>query len=86
MLQHLCHLFSSEHLFLVIRYLPKQIMNGLHLSLTRFKSIRVGLFINGSSYKDRHFLRSRAKESLKLNNTINTCLIGLKIILFYLCH
>ena len=42
----------------------------------------------GSSFKNRHSVRSetlatRAKESLKLDNTINTCLIRLNIILYF---
>ena len=46
-------------------------MNGWYLSSTGFKSIRVGLIINGSSFKDRRFvqwevLASHAKELLKL--------------------
>ena len=40
----------------------------------------VGLTMHGSSFKNRHFV---AKDSLKLNNTINTSLIKLNIILYY---
>ena len=36
--------------------------------------------MHGSSFIDRHLV---AKDSLKLNNTINICLIRLNIILFY---
>ena len=36
--------------------------------------------MHDSSFKDRHLV---AKESLKLNNTINTCLIRPKIIFYY---
>ena len=32
------------------------------------------------SFKDRDFV---AKDSLKLNNTVNTCLIRLSVILYY---
>ena len=44
--------------------------------------------MHGSSCEDRHFvwletLATRAKDSLKLNNSINACLINLKIILNY---
>ena len=34
----------------------------------------------GTSFKDRHLV---AKDSLKLNNTINNCLIMLNVILHY---
>ena len=33
--------------------------------------IRVDLTMHGSSFKNRHFVWSRAKDLLKLNNTIN---------------
>ena len=39
--------------------------------------------MHGSSFKNRHFARSRAKHSLKLNITLNSCLIRLNTILFY---
>ena len=44
--------------------------------------------MHGSAFKDRHFVRSetlatRAKELLKLNNTINNCLIRLNNTLYY---
>ena len=42
--------------------------------------MRVGLIIHGSSLNDAHLV---AKETLKLNNTINTCLIRLNVILYY---
>ena len=42
--------------------------------------MRVGLIIYGSSYNDIHFV---SKDSLEFNNTIHTCLIRVKIILFY---
>ena len=63
-------------------------MNGYYLSPTGFKSTRVGLIIYGSLFTDRHLV---AKDSLKLNNEINTCLIRLNIILYYFlrlntCH
>ena len=53
-----------------------------------FKSGKVGLTMHGLSIKDRPFrwleiLAARAKELLKRNNTINTCLIRLNIILYY---
>ena len=63
-------------------------MNGYYLSPTGFKPTRVGLIIYGSLFTDRHLV---AKDSLKLNNEINTCLIRLNIILYYFlrlntCH
>ena len=44
--------------------------------------------MDGSSFKNRHFFRletfaTRAKEILKRNNTIKTCLIRLNIILYF---
>ena len=44
--------------------------------------------MHGSSFNDTHFvwsetLAARAKELLKLNKTINTCLIRLNIVLYY---
>ena len=55
-------------------------MNGYYLSSTGLRSIRVGLNMHGSSFKYSHFV---ARKALKLNNTINTCLIRLNIILHY---
>ena len=55
-------------------------MKGYYLSSTGFKSIRAGLTMHGSSFNDTHLV---AKDSLKLNNMRNTCLIRLKIILYY---
>ena len=43
----------------------------------------MGLTMHDSSFKNRHFFRLRAKDLIKLINTINTCLIGLNIILYY---
>ena len=51
------------------------IMNWEYLSSKGFISIRVGLTIHGSSFKNRHLV---AKDSLKLNITIR-----LNIILYY---
>ena len=42
--------------------------------LSSFKSVRVGLIMHGSSFKNRYFV---AKELLKLNNTINRLNISL---------
>ena len=42
--------------------------------------MRVGLNLHGSSFRNRHLV---AKDSLKLNNTINTCLLRLNSILYY---
>ena len=39
--------------------------------------------MHGSSFKIIHFVQSCAKVSIKLNNTVNTCLIRLNIILYY---
>ena len=44
--------------------------------------MRVGLTIHRSSFKDRYFVWSRAKDSPNLNNTINTCLIRLNILYY----
>ena len=41
-----------------------------------FKPITVGLSIDDSLFKDMHLV---AKDPLKLNNAINTCLINLNI-------
>ena len=48
--------------------------------MAELKSIRVDLTMQGSSFKDGHFV---AKELLKFNNVINTSLIRLNIILHY---
>ena len=45
----------------------------------RVQSLRIGLTLHGSLFKNKHFVLSRAKELLKLNNTINR----LNIILYY---
>ena len=49
-------------------------------SSTGIKSIRVALPMHGSSFNDRQLV---AKDSLKVNNTINTCLIRMNIIFYY---
>ena len=43
-------------------------------------SKKVGIIMHGSLLKDIHFV---AKDPLKLNNAINTCLIYLNIIWCY---
>ena len=63
-------------------------MNGYYLSSIEFNSIKVGLIIHDLSFNDTHFVQSetlatRAKELLKLINTINTCLKKLNITLYY---
>ena len=45
-----------------------------------FKSIKVGLTIHGSELQDIDLV---SKDLLKLNDTINVCLISLKFILYY---
>ena len=54
-------------------------MNGQYLSSLGFILIRVALTMHGSVFKNRHFIRSHAKDSLKPNNATNR----LKIILCY---
>ena len=59
-------------------HLSQLFMNGYYWSSTGFKSRRVCLTIHGLSFKDIDFIRSetlstRAKELLKINNTIETC-------------
>ena len=39
--------------------------------------------MHGSSFNDANFVWSRAKELLKCKNTIKTCLIRLKAVLYY---
>ena len=63
-------------------------MNLDYFSSTEFKSMRVGVIIHGSSFKDRHFVwyetfATYAKVLLKLDSTINTCLMRLNNILCY---
>ena len=84
------YIFLDESLpeLQLLLYLSRLTLNEQYLSSTGFKSTRVGLTMHGSPFKDRHFawletLATRAKELLKLNNTINTCLIRLNIILYY---
>ena len=72
------HILEDNTLQLQL-HLYRLTMNG-YLRSKGFKSIRVGLTMHGSSFKDRHFF---AKGLLKLNNTTNTCLIRLNIILYY---
>ena len=74
------HIFGDKTLQLPLN-LSKLIMNGYFI--IGFKSITVDLIIHGSSFNDTHLVWSRAKELLKLNNTMSTCLIRLKIILHY---
>ena len=73
------HTFGDRALNL-FAHVFKLIMNGYYLSSTGNILIRVGLIMHGSPFKNRHFA---AKDLLKLNNTINTCLIKLNIILYY---
>ena len=64
------HIFRDSTLQLPL-HLSELIMNGQYLSLTGFKSIRVGLIMHGSSFKNRDFaltLATRIKEILKQNN------------------
>ena len=69
------HIFEDKTSQLPLQ-LFKLNMNGQYLSSTGFKSIKVGLTMQGSSFKNRHFV---AKELLKLNNKLNR----LKIIFYY---
>ena len=75
-------IFGNKTLQLPV-HLSKLIMNEHYLRSTGFKSIRVGLIMHGPLFKNRHFVRLPAKDSLKLNNTIKTCLKRLNIILYY---
>ena len=45
-------------------------MNGSYFSSIVFKSITAGLSLHGSSFNDTQLV---TKDSLKLNNSINTC-------------
>ena len=76
------HTFGDKTLQLLI-HLSKLIMNEYYLSSTGFKSKTVGLAKHGSSFKNIHFVWLRAKDSLKLSNTVSTCLIRLIIIFHY---
>ena len=68
---------SSTALQLPLR-LSRLMMSGL--SSIGFKSIRVFLLMHGSLFNDTHLV---AKDSLKLYNPLDTCLIRLGIILYY---
>ena len=77
------HVFGNKRLQLPV-HLFKLIMNGYYLSSAGFISIRVGLTMHVSSFKNRHLVWSetlalRAKELIKLNRTIKR----LNIILNY---
>ena len=81
------HIFGGKTLQFPLN-LSKLIINEYHLCSIGFKSIRVGLTIDCSLIKDRHSgqletLATHDKDLLKLNNTMNTCLIRLIIILYY---
>ena len=76
------HTFGDKTLQLLMQ-LSKLLMNGYYLSSTGLKSKRVGLAKHGSSFKNIHFVWLRAKDSLKLNNTVSTCLIRLIIIFHF---
>ena len=67
------HVFGDKTLQIPL-HLFQLVMNGKYLSSIGFISIKLGLNIHGLSFKNRRFVRSLAKHSLKLNNTINTCL------------
>ena len=92
-----CHCFSFIFIFYHIKYfniygtfgdktlqlpphLSKLIVNGSNIISKGFKSMRVGLTMHGSLFEDIHFA---AKYILKFNNTINTCLIKLSIVLYH---
>ena len=70
------HNFGDKTLQIQV-HLFKLIMNGEYLSSTGFISTTVGLKMHGSSFKNRHFVRS-ATCAKELNNTIN-----LNIFLYY---
>ena len=68
------HIFGDKTLQLQV-HLLKLIMNREYLSSTRLHD----LAMHGSSFKNIHFVRLRAKELFKLNDTINR----LSITLYY---
>ena len=55
-------------------------MNGHYLSSTGLKSIRLGLTMHGSSINDTQLVD---KDSLNVNNALNTRLIRLNVILYH---
>ena len=57
------HIFGEKTLHFPI-YLFNVIINGWYSSSRGFKSIRVGLTMHGSSFKNRYFI---TKDSLKPN-------------------
>ena len=67
------HNFGDKTLQLPLQLF--ELMMNKYLSSEGFISAGVGLTMHGSSLENRHFVQSRAKDSLKLNNTINTCLV-----------
>ena len=72
------HVFGDKPLQLSVR-LFRLMMNGWYLNSTGFILIRVGLTRHDSSFKNKHFV---AKDLLKLNNTINACIIYMGNILY----
>ena len=54
-------------------HLSRLILNGKYFSSTRFKSVRVGLITHDLLFNYTNLV---AKDPLKLNNLINTCLIS----------
>ena len=76
------HIFGDETLaaLQLPLHLSYLFMNGKYLSLTRFKSIRKDLIINGSLFNEIHLL---TKDSPEHNKTVKICLIRQSIILYY---
>ena len=70
--------YHTNHEWIILKF----------LSLTGINSIRIGLTMYDPSINERYFvlsvtLATHIKDSLKLNNTKNTCLISRNIILYY---
>ena len=70
--------YHTNHEWIILKF----------LSLIGINSIRIGLTMHDPSINERYFvlsvtLATHIKDSLKLNNTKNTCLISRNIILYY---
>ena len=63
--------------YILISVIPVIMSNSLTF---KFKSIRVGLIVNGSLFQNTDFV---AKDLRKFDDTKNTCLISQNIIFYY---
>ena len=82
-----CFILFGRHIFVdnsstslqLQLHLIRVILKGKYLSSAGFKSKRKGRVMHGSLFKDTHFV---AEHLQQLKNSVNTCLISLKIVLF----